>query len=85
MNALTKTPWEAKADRIIFATAQAEYRAANPRWREHGVKRHPYRLPTWVGNLVAVLGWHDRCAAEHEIKAFFHWYDTGGASSFDWR
>lgn len=65
-------PWEAKAHRIIADAAYAAWRQENHGRTEKRYRKHrPYAIPDEAHKLVAILGWHDRKAAEHAAKAIF--------------
>jgi hypothetical protein len=66
--------WETKAHEIIKVLCTESYRQANPKKRK---RVNPYTVPLFAAELIKVLGWHDRTAAEYKAKQMFAAYHDG--------
>ena len=72
--------WELKAHSIIKELCIESYQQS----KAGNAKRHkPYAVPLFAQELVKVLGWHDRAAAEYKAKQMFAAYHDGLARKWE--
>lgn len=72
--------WETKVHAIIRELCTESYRQANPKKCK---RARPYTVPLFAQELIKVLGWQDRTAAEYKAKQMFAAYHDGLASGWE--